>query len=194
MVNIIKMNNPAASEGRLSREAWLRKALDALAEADLAIINIEKLAFALGVSRGSFYWHFENRDDFVRALLAYWHEEYTVAVIESVSEAGGSGQEKFRKLFRGVYENDLAKYDVPIRMWAMRDPKIAELVRATDIFRLNFMKSVLADCGFSGHNLDVRAHSCIAYMAMDKGMFDSAGWISSDEDFEDVYKFFIGNN
>ena len=51
------------SAKNLTREEWLRRSLEVLAAQGPGKLNIESLSRSLGVSRGSFYWHFENRDD-----------------------------------------------------------------------------------------------------------------------------------
>lgn len=56
----------------LGREQWVAAAVDALVRGGLAAVAIEPLAAALGVTKGSFYWHFENRAALVAALVARW--------------------------------------------------------------------------------------------------------------------------
>ena len=194
MVNIINMNKPATSQERLSREDWLRKALDVLAAEGVGKLNIQVLAEAVGVSRGSFYWHFKDRDDFVHALLDYWHEQYTEPVPTMVEAAGGTASEKFRRFMQVIHENDLARFDMPIRSWAMQDPEIAKLLRRTDNFRLEFLRRLLAEIGFSGHELDIRARSCIAYVTMDKRLLDPGGAITSADELDDLCNFFLGES
>ncbi|QFY07003.1 TetR family transcriptional regulator [Nonomuraea phyllanthi] len=66
--------------GRLNADDWARAALDALAEGGLAAVAVEPVAVRLGVSKGSFYWHFPNRQALVEAALERWEAE-TEAVI-----------------------------------------------------------------------------------------------------------------
>lgn len=192
MLTIIDMNNPAKKRGRLSREEWLLKALNVLAAQGPGELNIQSLAEALGVSRGSFYWHFKDRNDFIRALLDFWHEEYTKPVPEAVNAEGGSSRDKFRRFIQVIHENDLARFDMPIRSWALQDPAIAALVRRTDNFRLGFLRSVLEEAGFSGYAMELRARSCIAYLTMDKQMLDPTGALTSVDDLDELCNFFIG--
>lgn len=67
-------------EGRLTREEWLAKALEVLARKGVAGMRIDALSKALGVTKGSFYWHFKNRDDFTKNLLDYWMSAFTTNV------------------------------------------------------------------------------------------------------------------
>jgi AcrR family transcriptional regulator len=59
---------------RFDREAWLEAALEVLARQGQAKLRVETLARQLGVTKGSFYHHFKNREAFLKALLAYWAE------------------------------------------------------------------------------------------------------------------------
>ena len=63
----------------------MRAALEAIAEGGLAAVAVEPLARRLGTTKGSFYWHFPNRDALIAAALAEWERVETEQVIERVS-------------------------------------------------------------------------------------------------------------
>lgn len=68
--------NPVAIEkNRLSSSDWQQAALDALSEGGLQNIAIEMIAKRLGVTKGSFYWHFESRDALIGAALELWESQ-----------------------------------------------------------------------------------------------------------------------
>ena len=71
------------SSSRLSREKWLMRALDILAEEHNALLRIDDLVKRMGVTKGSFYWHFKDRDDFLTQLLDYWIHEFNEKVSET---------------------------------------------------------------------------------------------------------------
>jgi AcrR family transcriptional regulator len=73
-------------EARLGAGDWEAAALEALAESGLAGVAVEPLARRLGVTKGSFYWHFQDREALLRATLARWEKEYTERVIKAVAE------------------------------------------------------------------------------------------------------------
>jgi AcrR family transcriptional regulator len=75
----------ARSNTRLSRETWLAEALEVLAE-DPAHLRVDQIAQRLGVSKGSFYWHFENREAFVTALAEYWQDADTQIVVRALAQ------------------------------------------------------------------------------------------------------------
>ena len=65
---------------RLSAEDWALGALDEIAEQGLAAVAVEPLARRLGVTKGSFYWHFPSREALLVAALERWEaiEQETV--------------------------------------------------------------------------------------------------------------------
>jgi AcrR family transcriptional regulator len=71
-------------DGQLTPNVWAEAALDALARGGIDAIAVEPLAAQLGATKGSFYWHFKNRDALVEAALELWEESRTEAVIRAL--------------------------------------------------------------------------------------------------------------
>lgn len=67
----------------MSRKDWIIGALELLSTAGVQGLKIVPLAEHLGVTSGSFYWHFKNRRDLYDALMDYWEREMTDAAIEA---------------------------------------------------------------------------------------------------------------
>jgi len=74
-----------AETPKYSCKEWLSLALDVLAREGNAKLRVEAIAAALGVTTGSFYWHFKNRSDFLESLVRHWGMVTTDPVIEHVS-------------------------------------------------------------------------------------------------------------
>ena len=70
------------SATRLTKDEWLAQALDTLSKRGKSRLTIDSLVAKLGVTKGSFYWHFENRADFIQQLMEYWGKRYTDDVVE----------------------------------------------------------------------------------------------------------------
>ncbi len=70
---------------RLNREAWIDTALKVMAETGIGAVAVEPLAERLGVTKGSFYWHFSNREALIHAALSTWEERGTGEIIRTVS-------------------------------------------------------------------------------------------------------------
>ncbi len=157
---------------RLSREDWLENALIELSRTGQAGLRIEGLSAALGVSRGSFYWHFEDRNDFIHALLEYWYEEYTAGAPAIVGRDGGSAEERLLRLMRLVHDQDLTRHDLTVRSLATLDSQFSRTVKKVDRFRLDFIQSLFAEMGFTDDQLRIRARACLAYLTVEHIMFD----------------------
>jgi AcrR family transcriptional regulator len=71
---------PGKTARSLDRGVWLEAAAEAIAEGGFGEARILTLAKRLGVTRGSFYWHFRDHDDFIRALLERWRNEQLQAM------------------------------------------------------------------------------------------------------------------
>lgn len=78
----------------LQRADWVRAGMRMLAQSGVDAVLIPRLAAELGVTKGSFYWHFTSRDDLLLALIEEWKQHATLRVIEIVESASTSPQEK----------------------------------------------------------------------------------------------------
>ncbi|SUS08016.1 Bacterial regulatory proteins, tetR family [uncultured Defluviicoccus sp.] len=162
---------------RLSRDEWLARALDILATEGQAKLRVEAICAALGVTKGSFYWHFKDRDDFVRGLARYWSDQFTDPVMAQVTQSANNAGERLKALLYAVSDGGFARYDVSIRAWAAQDPDlVAALVRDVDERRLEFVGSIFAELGFEVDEIGMRARACIAYLS-----FESSFLVKSND-------------
>jgi AcrR family transcriptional regulator len=153
----------ATTRRRLSRTDWVGAALAAIAEGGLAAIAVEPLAQRLGTSKGSFYWHFENRDALLTAALACWEEQYTAAVTAENTQAGVDPVHRLRLLIRRV--TALAETDsVYVALIATADhPAVAPVLTRITEHRLDYTAALFRDIGFSVR--EARYRSLLAYTA-----------------------------
>ncbi|MDJ0511914.1 MAG: TetR/AcrR family transcriptional regulator [Methyloceanibacter sp.] len=151
------------SGSRFHREAWLSAALNVLAEEGQAKLRVDKLAADLGVTKGSFYHHFKSRDDFVQKLLDYWSRNYTDRVIKEIGALKATPQERILEMMRLIVRERLDRYDIAFRSWAAQEPSVAELLRKVDARRHVFCRSLFAEMGFEGEELEFRTHAFLAY-------------------------------
>ncbi|MEU4155419.1 TetR/AcrR family transcriptional regulator [Actinoplanes sp. NPDC026670] len=89
---------------RLTAGDWTAAALEAMARGGLAAVAVEPLAARLGATKGSFYWHFANRDALIEAALQRWETDHTDAVIALV-EAEPDPLARLRTLIGTVIES-----------------------------------------------------------------------------------------
>ena len=165
------MVKKSGANGRLTRDEWLAQALDILAHEGQAKLRIELICAALGVTKGSFYWHFKDRDDFLHSVVQFWSDHFTDPVVEQVTSMGGSARERIRHLLRVVSEGRFARYDVSIRAWAAQDPDLlAAIVKEVDKRRLAFVASLFTEAGFEEPEADMRARNLVAYVSFEESV------------------------
>jgi AcrR family transcriptional regulator len=109
-------------------------------------VRIEKLAQALGVSRGGFYWHFDGRPALLEEMLDAWEQRVIDAVIERIEDEGGDARAKLRHLSKLAFSSrgELMKIELAIRDWARRDKQVAKRLRRIDNRRMQYMRSLFA--------------------------------------------------
>ena len=115
--------------------------MDVLSKDGGARLNINPLCQQLGVTKGSFYAHFESQADFVRQLIGFWDEAFTQSVINKIDELKGQpANERLLALMRLLRDKRLAKYDIAIRAWAAQDLAVAKGVKKVDRQRCNYLR------------------------------------------------------
>ena len=146
---------------QLSAKDWLDQGLKALASRGFTALKAEPLAKAMGVSRGSFYWHFADIGAFHAAILARWHEVAAEQIIANV-EAASQDENPLALLLRRVFGERLT-LERAVRTWASVDPAARAAVQAIDRRRLSYVESLFTQSGLSA---DVaRARGQILYWA-----------------------------
>src|SRR5215475_9213904 len=82
----------------LDEEAWIEGGLELLASDSVDGVGIEALARKLGVTKGSFYWHFKDRAALLQAMLRSWQRKATLAIIERLEQSDKPPAERLRKI------------------------------------------------------------------------------------------------
>jgi AcrR family transcriptional regulator len=153
-VNTVVYGDPDMSD-QLSAKDWVDQGLKALAIRGFTALKAEPLAKALGVSRGSFYWHFADIAEFHAAVLARWHEVAAEQIIENL-EAASRGDNPLALLLRRVFGERLM-LERAVRNWASVDPAARAAVLAIDRRRLSYIEGLLAQSGVSADAACARA-------------------------------------
>jgi AcrR family transcriptional regulator len=147
----------AARESSRTKADWIAAAIDALDEGGIEAVRVEPLAVRLGVTKGSFYWHFADRDELLAAVLAAWERLGTLDVIDQVDRAGGDAKARVRHLWSIAHGSGRMAAEHAIRDWARRAPKVDEVVRRVDERRLDYLRALLRELGWRGDDLEARA-------------------------------------
>ena len=151
-----------AAPTRTPRSSWVDAGLRALAAGGGPdAVRIEPLAQALGVTRGGFYWHFDDRQALLDEMLDTWERRSTDEVLERVEREGGDPDDKVRRAGMLTFSRELLPIDLAIRDWARRDDSVAIRLRRVDNRRMEYLRSLISasrsDAG------DVEARSLLAF-------------------------------
>ena len=148
---------------RLTRDDWLKAALS-LCAAGIDNVKVSPLAEYLGVTTGSFYWHFKNRRELLEALLDYWEREMTDAAIAAARQFSGPAAERILFIMETVTTGNLARYDLPIWQWAQSDTRASQVFNRVLKKRFSFAAWMFSEAGFSREQSVIRGRMMVIYM------------------------------
>ena len=139
------------------RAQWLVAGLESLRKGGVGEVRVERLAADLGITKGSFYWHFKNRGDLLEALLEHWSREMTDLEFERIQAMRGGLAARLLALAEDVLERGMGRYDPAIRAWARTDRKVAAAVGQVDRRRVRALTGFFEDGGFGAAEARTRA-------------------------------------
>lgn len=148
---------------RLAREDWLKAAL-ARCEDGIQGVRVAPLAEDLGVTTGSYYWHFKDRRELLDALLSYWEREMTDTAIEAARQFDGTPEDRILFLMEAVATGNLARYDLSFWHWAQSDPKARRVFKRALKKRFEFAAWMFTEAGFPRKQAEVRGRMMVVHM------------------------------
>ena len=150
-----------AAPTRTPRSSWIDAGLRALAAGGPGAVRIEPLAQELGVTRGGFYWHFEDRQALLEEMLDTWELRSTDEVLERVEREGGDPRAKVRRAGMLTFSRELLPIDLAIRDWARRDRAVARRLRRVDNRRMEYLRTLIGT--FCSDADDIEARGMLAF-------------------------------
>ena len=124
----------------------------------IGAVRVEPLALRLGVTKGSFYWHFKDRAELHAAMLEEWHAATTGNIIGDVAREVLDGRARLRQLITRVpSEPKVARLETAVRSWATSDEKAKKTVALVDRRRVDYVASVLQEIGIDAATAQLRA-------------------------------------
>ena len=140
----------------LTAEDWLIQGFIVLSEGGYSAIKAEAIARKLNVSKGSFYWHFQNVPAYKNAMLAYWLENGTQRIIDQTENDSQSPHDKLMLLVAlstqpSTYPFDENLAEASIRDWARHEKEAADVLYRVDQKRLDYLAALFINAGFSAN-------------------------------------------
>jgi AcrR family transcriptional regulator len=130
---------------RLSQQDWIAFGLTTLARDGVDALKADILARKLGVSRGSFYWHFSDLSNYHALLIEAWRQIATEAIIADLEQLQSPEERLEVLLRRGLGHNNVL--EVRMRTWADNKTEAAKAIRDIDRRRRDYMKRMLMEAG-----------------------------------------------
>lgn len=168
----------------LNEQDWVKAAIEILVDENVRGIRIDSLCKKLGVTKGSFYWHFDTRNDLLVALLSSWRKRMTLNVIRSISGSQTSAKDRLRKLIslpRQPKSPASAQVEMSIRDWGRRVDMPRATVAEVDQIRMDYFTQLLSEAGFEGDDARRRAYVIYCLMMGDSILHQSLSELSHDE-------------
>jgi len=148
------------STSKLGRQDWLNIGIQTLIEKGIEAVRVDPLAKLLNVTRGSFYWHFKNRDDLLKEILNEWEARNTKNIIKQIEGLNSSPSAKLLSLLEIAAKDDNL-LEKAIRVWSVNDARAVGAITRIDQQRLDYLQNLFVQLGFSQIDSKVRAQ--IAY-------------------------------
>lgn len=168
---------------RLGRQDWIRGALEILLERGAGGVKVVVLAERLGVTSGSFYWHFKKVQDLLDAILDHWEHEQTDHIIRNARDFSGPPHERIYALMEQVIREGAAEPDHAIAVWSKSDPGAQEIYQRTLQRRHDFAAWMFAEAGFAEDEARVRGRIMVAYL-----MGETSSGLKANDDWPKILR------
>lgn len=156
------------SRAQLTPADWIAAATKLLVHKSIDAVRVDVLAKQLQVTRGSFYWHFSDRDDLLQRVLLGWQEAQTEQIIARYRKQGVGAETLIRELvelpFHGRAAMRGSSVELAIRAWARRDEMARMVVDEVDAKRLAYLGECFVSLGFDAKTARARAFVLYCYM------------------------------
>ena len=152
---------------QLDRDAWVQAAIEVLAEEGVAGLRVEVLAKRLKVTKGSFYWHFQDRRDLLLAVLQFWKEGRIRDIVKQTRAQSGRELEQIYHVI-DIYSAGRNRrgmmIELAVRDWARRNAATAAIVAEVDDIRLRCARDLFLACGVPQEEASSRCMLLYAYV------------------------------
>jgi AcrR family transcriptional regulator len=156
-VVFVAQSTPKKKErSTLSAGDWEQQALVLIAEKGIRAVAIESLARRMGVTKGSFYWHFPNRDALLEQSLLRW-EKHDEANLQASLGAIADPRERLRSFFRRTGREQLTHDVYSSLLTAADHPKVEPLLERVAERRMKRIEAAFCEIGFTPEEASHRA-------------------------------------
>lgn len=145
---------------RLTREDWVEAAVQIFAEKGIDAVRIEPLAQGLNVTKGSFYWHFKNREALHQAIIDHWAERCVQALTHCFKDDDDIIEVILNILLLWMRDEPFSpRLDAAMRDWSRRSEDVRGVVKQADKTRTEAIASAFRQAGYEPESAMVRART-----------------------------------
>lgn len=164
-------STPSKASGKLPKprvqldpERWIEAAIEVLARDGVSGLRVELLAKRCGVTKGSFYWHFKDRQALIDAVLEFWKEGRIRDIEKTTAVLPGKERDQLHYLIEvyGASRNRKGMaIELAVRDWARHDAQAAAIVESVDLYRLECTQQLFVTAGMS--DAEAKSRSLLLY-------------------------------
>jgi AcrR family transcriptional regulator len=156
------MAKAQARSGRLSSDDWIQAGYEILADEGREALKLDRLCTRLGVTKGSFYWHFADMTTYRAALVQSWgqlqdRDRRHFGELEHLGP-----RERLSRMMASLLGDRQWTLERAMREWARTDPVVAAGVRHADHLVLSAVRQAFVDAGFDSAEAEMRARATFA--------------------------------
>lgn len=147
----------AGQRPRLDRTDWVRAGHELLVASGPKALTIGRVAEFLGVTTGSFYWHFKSRSEYLAALYEGWLRDVIEPAAARAAASDADGRSQLAALGKVLAARRLPRLDGAMREWALSDAGAAAAVERADAMRVSYLAGFFRAAGLESEVAQQRA-------------------------------------
>ena len=152
-----------AQKKHFDRDVWLRKALDVLFSHGIGQVKVEILARELNVTKGSFYWHFKNREELLHSMVDWWRNNQLAFINNIDQQALNDAQSLIKAVINFTQHTNDSSHDVAMREFARFDDYASTAISEVDQLRLDYLTKLFQAANFDTAEASLRARALYFY-------------------------------
>jgi AcrR family transcriptional regulator len=159
---LLVASSRSTGSNRLGLDDWIQAGYELLAEDGITELKIDRLCERLGVTKGSFYWHFDGIPSYRAALITSWAtlSDEDRRAFDDMGEL--APRERLSRMMSSLVSPRQWTLERAMREWARSDAAVADSVRAADRRLVRAVRQAFLDDGFDDDEADLRANATFA--------------------------------
>lgn len=154
----------ATPRTQLDPERWVDAAIDVLAKEGVSGLRVEVIAKRCGVTKGSFYWHFKDRQALLDGVLERWKEGRIRDIEKTTAVQPGQERDQLQyaiEVYGASRNRKGMSIELAVRDWARHDAQAAKIVEEVDLYRLECTRRLFVAAGMS--DAEAKSRSLLLY-------------------------------